>query len=278
MTSPNPAFDDAWTMMQAILQQWNLDSLSDAVRDMLTAGDSTEVIPLKLRQTEQYKARFSGNLLRQKAGLPALSESEYLGTEATYKSILRQYVGSGSYDSKDQLDKFFGSNVSPAELNNRMQEHAEFYQSKPQRVKDAWAAAGLTPADAIRTTLDPTVTETDLKRRLAAFSISAEAFSAYGDYQINQDRLLDLADRGVTDTDAGKAFREVASRADEDKLIAGRSGIDLSTEDLEDELLVGDADATQKRRSAYQQEKGRFEQNYLGTQQGALGKDAGGRY
>jgi antitoxin component of RelBE/YafQ-DinJ toxin-antitoxin module len=278
MTSPNPAFDNAWTMMAAVLQQWGLDSLSSVVRDMLTAGDSTDVIPLKLRQTEQYKARFSGNLLRQKAGLPALSESEYLGTEATYKSILRQYVGSGAYDSKDQLDKFFGSNVSPAELNNRMQEHQEFYQSKPQRVKDAWAAVGLTPADAIRTTLDPTVTETDLKRRLAAFSISAEAFNAYGDYQIDQPRLLDLADRGVSTTDAAKAFQEVAGRASEDKLIGSRSGIDLTRNDLENELLTGDAAAKQKRTSAYQQEDARFKQNYLGTQQGALGKDVQGRY
>ena len=261
--------------MQAVLQQWGLESLGSVVRDMLTAGDSADVVPLKLRQTQQYKDRFSGNLKRLAAGLPALSESEYLDTEATYKSIVRQYVGAGTYDGKDELDKFFAANVSPAELNGRMQEHAEFYQAKPQRVKDAWAAAGFTPADAIRVTLDPTITETDLKRRMSAFSISAEAFNAYGNYDLDQARLLDLADRGVDESAARKAFTDVASREEEDRRIGARAGIELDRTTLENDALGTDAAATRARQQAYTEEEGRFKTNYLGTQAGALSRDQG---
>jgi hypothetical protein len=265
-------------MLEAVLRQWGLESLGSVVRDMLTDGDSPDVVPLKLRQTKQYQERFSGNLKRQKAGLPALSEAEYLGTEATYKSILRQYVGAGTYDSKDQLDKFFESNVSAAELNDRMQSYSEFYQAKPQAVKDAWAGEGFTPADAIRTIMDPTVTEVDLKRRLSAFSISAEAFNAYSDYDLDRGRLERLADQGVTADDARKAFNDVATRDQEDARIAARAGTQLGRTELEDEALGLDGQAARKRRDVYEQEENRFKQNYLGTQEGALGREAQGRY
>jgi hypothetical protein len=278
VTAPNPQFDDAWAMMQAVLESWGLESLGSVVRDMLTAGDSAEVIPIKLRQTVQYKERFSGNELRRKAGLPALSEAEYLGTEATYKSIIRQFVGAGTYDSKDQLDRFFQANVSPSELNTRMQDYTDLYRSKPQEVKDAWASQGFTPQDAIRTIMDPQVTETDLKRNLAAFSISAEAFNAYSDYDLDRNRLLSLADQGVDATDARKAFQDVAGRESEDRRIAARAGLSLDREDLEDEALGLDAQAGQRRRQAYDQEEGRYRANYLGTQQGALGRESQGQY
>lgn len=277
MTAP-AGNDNAWELMRAVLQSWGLESLESVVRDMLTAGDTADVIPIKLRQTKEYQQRFSGNELRRKAGLPALSEAEYLGTEATYKSIVRQFVGSGTYDTKEQMDKWFQSNVSPAELNNRMQDYSELYRSKPQAVKDAWAAEGFTPADAIRTIMDPAVTETDLKRNLAAFSISAEAFNAYSNYDLDKDRLLSLADQGVDATDARKAFQEVSSRGEEDTRIAARAGLSLDRTDLENEALGLDDQAGQRRRSAYEQEEGRFRANYLGTQQGALSNDVQGRY
>lgn len=279
MTSPAPSFDNnAWEMLRAVLASWGLGSLEGRVRDMMVNGDSADVIPVKLRETNEYKERFKGNELRRKKGLPALSEAEYLSTEAQYKSIIRQNVGSGVYDTNDNYTKWFETNVSPQELNNRFVEYQDQYARSSREAKDAWAKAGFTPQDAVRTIMDPTITETDLKRRFGTYSIGAEMFNAYGDADFDQDRLKDLYDLGVDAKDARKGFGEVAQQGQNDQFLARAAGDDLSRTDLENAALGVDPNAEQRVRNARQQEDARFRTNYLGTTQGALGREASGQY
>ncbi|WP_434439717.1 hypothetical protein [Lentzea sp. E54] len=276
MTSPAPTFDNnAFEMLQAQLREWGLESLTGVVRDMLIAGDSGDVIPIKLRQTQEYKERFSGNELRRRAGYAALSEAEYLSIEGSYKSIIRQYVGSGTYDTKDNFEKWFASNTSPVELNQRFEAYREDYNSRPQEWKDMWAANGLTPADAIRVVADPSVTETDLKRRLSAYSITGEAMNAYDGYQFDLGRAEQLASYGVTAEQARKGFQDVAQRQRNDEALFRMAGDETSRTELENEALLNDQGVGARRRRALDQEQGRFSENYLGTGQGALSRQSG---
>lgn len=279
MTSPTPTFDNnAFAMLQALLDSWGLSSLSGDVRDMLTAGDSAEVIPIKLRETEAYKARFAGNLLRVKNGYPALSEAEFLATETALKDVVQRYVGRGEYDTKENLDKWISGDLSPQELNDRLALYQENWDMQPREVKDAWASHGLTPRDALKALMDPSVTETTLKRQSAIYSLGAENVKAFGERsQLDAERLGFLADSGVTAQQAREGYRDVAGREQYEGFLAKTAGTQLSREDQENAAILKDQGAEQKRRKVLATDQARFEENYLGTQS-SLGRDTGGSY
>lgn len=276
MTSPAPSFDNnAFEMLRLQLQQWGLESLTEVVRGMLIAGDTGDLIPTKLRQTAEYKERFSGNELRRRAGYSALSEAEYLSIEGSYKSIIRQYVGAGTYDTKDNFEKWFSTNTSPVELNQRFESYREEYNSRPQEWKDMWASNGFTPADAIRVVADPSVTEQDLKRKLSAYSITGEAFNAYNGYQFDLGRAEQLASYGVDADQARKGFQDVAQRQRNDEALFRMAGDETDRTELENEALLNDQGVGARRRKALGEEQARFSDNYLGVAQGALSKQSG---
>lgn len=274
-----PTFDNnAFAMLQALLDQWGLSSLSGDVRDMLTSGDSAEVIPIKLRETEAYKTRFAGNIQRVKNGLPALSEAEFLATEASLKNVVRRYVGSGEYDTKENLDKWIAGDLSPQELNDRMALYQENWDMQPREVKDAWASYGFTPRDALKALMDPSITETTLQRQARVYSLGAENVKAFGDRaELDTERLGFLADSGVTAQQAREGYRDVAGREEYEGFLARTAGTNLTREDQEDAALLRDQSAEQKRRKVLATDEARFEENYLGTQS-SLGRDRGGSY
>jgi hypothetical protein len=262
MTVP---FDNAFTMLSAILQQWGLSSLNSVVRDMLTAGDSQDVIPLKLRETEQYKKRFAGNDQRMKAGLPVLSEAEYLSTESAMREVVSRNLGSGTYDTSENLTKWIGSNVSPQALQDRVTAYRKNYMQQPQWVKEAWAQKGFTPAQAIQVMIDPSVSEAHLTRQLGTFALGSEALQAYRDtYDFNTDRLSQLSDAGVTADEARKGFQDIAARDQYEGFLARTTGVDLTRTDQENAELLSDAQAAAKRRKVLNTDQARFQENYLG--------------
>lgn len=275
MTVP---FDNAFTMIAAILQQWGLSSLNSVVRDMLTAGDSQDVIPLKLRETEQYKKRFAGNDQRMKAGLPVLSEAEYLSTETAMREVVSRNLGSGTYDTADNLTKWIGSNVSPQALQDRMTTYRKNYALQPAWVKEAWASKGFTPQQAIQVIIDPSVSEANLTRQLGTFALGSEALQAYKDtYDFNTDRLSQLSDAGVTADEARKGFQDIAARDQYEGFLARTTGVDLTRTEQENAELLSDAQAAAKRRKVLNTDQARFQENYLGGLN-SLTKSATGSY
>lgn len=277
MTTPDP-YANAFTMLQSVLRQWGLDSLSSVVRDMLTAGDSQDVIPLKLRDTEPYKKRFAGNEQRRKAGLPALSEAEYLSTESSMREVVSRNLGNGMYDTPDNLSKWIGSNVSPQALNDRFTAYKRNYDMQPAWVKEAWASHGFTPAQAIQVAIDPSVNESHLVRQLGSFALGSEALQAYKDsYDFNTDRLGQLADAGVSPDQARKGFREVAARDQYEGFLGRTTGVDLTRREQEDAALLGDATADAKRRKVLLTDQARFQENYMGGPR-SMTKNTAGSY
>lgn len=265
-------------MLDALLRQWGLSSLSGDVRNMLTAGDTAEVIPIKLRETQAYKTRFKGNLDRIRNGLPALSEAEYLATETQLKSVVRRYVGGGTYDTQENLEKWISNDLSPQELNDRMGLYQESYLQQPLEVRDAWAQHGLTPQDAIIAMMDPAVDETKLKRKANIYSLGAESVKAFGnDRSLNTDRLGQLVDQGVTTDRAREGYQAIAGRQENEGFLARSAGMDLSAADQENAALLGDQSAEARRKKVLGIDEARFNENYLGTQS-SLAKDRAGTY
>ena len=107
-THPTPPVD-AFKLVQQAFANLGLGDLSKVIQDYLVQGYSEEEIKLLLPETHEYKQRFKANEERKKKGLRVLSPAEYIATENSYRSVLRNYgLPKGFYDSQDDYQKFLG--------------------------------------------------------------------------------------------------------------------------------------------------------------------------
>lgn len=118
----NPLYDEsAYTVLTALLQSWDLQSLAPTVLQLLQEGYTTDAIPVLLQDTDAYKKRFAGNEERKKAGLPVLSPGEYLATEKSYRNIMQAAgLPKGFYDDYSDFAGFISRDVSPVEVQRRV--------------------------------------------------------------------------------------------------------------------------------------------------------------
>lgn len=261
-------FTDAFALLRSTLEQWGLSSLEQDVRGYLETGDSVDVAIMKLRETETYKRRFKANQDRIAKGIAPLSEAEYISTENTYRQLMRSYgLPEGFYDSQDDFQRFLANDVSPQELRDKVVLAAERYINAPTDVKDQFIRFGMTPSEAIATILDPQVAEPLIRQRVTAIGLAAEAARAFGERErLGIDRAMELAQIGVTEGEARKAFGDLAGRQENDLNLARRQGQDVNTRDLEDEALLGKRNVGLDR--ARVQEQADFRGSYVGTETG----------
>jgi len=75
--------ESARAIINNLLSEYGLSNLTDFVNDLITKEDiiSGDIILGKIRQTQQYKTRFAGNIARRNAGFNVLSEAEYIQME-----------------------------------------------------------------------------------------------------------------------------------------------------------------------------------------------------
>lgn len=270
-------FSDAAAYIRSTLEQWGLGTMASVVLGYVQGGDSVDVAVAKLRETNEYKTRFKANEIRRQKGLPALTEAEYLSTEASYRSVMRSYgLPEGFYDSYDDFQKFLGEDVSPQEMRDRVVEASERYIFAPQEDKDQFIRAGLTPGEAIATILDPLVATPLIKQRITAIGLAAEAQRAFDDRErLSVDRANELAQLGVTREDARRGFGELAASQENDLQLARMAGESISERELEDEALLGRRSVSADR--ARTQARNDFQQSYVGTETG-LTRNTGGSY
>lgn len=280
MTTPvdTQVYNDAYAMLTAKLAEWGITGLDDAVKQILTAGDSADVATLRLQDTPQYKERFKANAARTQAGLPVLSPAEYIATERGYISTLREYgLPSGFYDDPTDFQKWIAADVSPAEIKDRAGAARQAYLDASPEVRDQWQQLyGLTPGDAVATFLDEKTALNVLQKRAQATSISAEAERAFqGRYQLSTQRAEEFADQGVDQQTAEKGFQSIASRLPRDQFLGRLAGENFTQTEAENETLLNDTSAKAERDKIYNAERGRFQANYLPTTSAGLNRNTG---
>ena len=111
------AFDDFRSKFQAI----GLGSLADSLLTLSTsvnAPTTSSGYYAALLQTPEYKARFGDtNAMRQKNGLPMLSEGQILTAEQNITDTLRNAgIPAGFYDQPQDLQQFIALDKSAAEV------------------------------------------------------------------------------------------------------------------------------------------------------------------
>ena len=99
--------ESATVIIQNLLTEYGLQNLTKFVTDLIQKEDiiSGDIILGRIRETEQYKTRFAGNIARRNAGFNVLSEVEYIQMENAYRQLMRASgLPAGFYDQSSDFN------------------------------------------------------------------------------------------------------------------------------------------------------------------------------
>ena len=279
----------AFNILKDEFDKYGLGSLVEGIRGLLTDGTPASEFALKLRETPQYKARFSANEARVKAGLAALSPAEYVAAEDQYQNIMRNYGLPKSYyeQSIDPVtgvkrqtgfDKLLGADVSAVELEDRIATAQQrVLNSNPEVMKALRQFyPDISNADILAYTLDPQNGLENIKRRVTAAEIGGAALQQ--GLQALGGTAESLAAQGITKAQAQAGYANVAEMTPRGSALAdiyGEGTYTQGTAEAEVFNTAGAADATRKRKKLTALETAQFSGS---SGVGALGRDRATNY
>jgi hypothetical protein len=242
---------DSIEFLQYLFDQYNLGSLANKIVELKQQGLSDRVVTIKLQETPEYKQRFIGNENRRKAGLQPLTPAEYISAEAAYKKVMRDSeLPSGFYDQADDFAKFIGNDVSPAELQQRVDIANQSIQNADPFYTDSLRRFyGLQSGDMLAYALDPERALPFITRQQKAAQFGAEA--ARQGIQIAAPMAEKYAGQfGITQEQARQGFEQIAQIAPEaQKLSQITPGFEpVGLEETTSAVFGGDQSAEYKKR------------------------------
>lgn len=253
----DPTTQSSYDLIKQVLASWGLSDLYHYAVQYMKQGFDASQVQIELQQTKEYQQRFSGNQLREAAGLDTLNPAQYIALEDQYRQLAKQYGLSGSFYGHDYLAKLIGGDVSPAEFQSRAQIALQTFKQAPQEYKDYWAKYGFNTGDAISAIMDTSGDSlADLQLKAQAVQIGGTA--AQQGIDVTGNRALQFAENGVTLDQARQAYQRIAQMGATDQAIAKRFGLHFNQNDEENDLLLNQGSATQKRNLLYTEEAAQF--------------------
>ena len=211
--APEDDYDkDAFAALKETLSAYGLESLTQFAYDALVDGKSEAEIIRDLRTTPEFAARFPAIIERQKAGLPAISPSEYIAYERQAGQLMRAAgLPQGFYDSPSDFTKVLAGDTSLAELQQRIELARDAAYRAPKETTDALRSLyGLSDGDLTAIWLDPDVAQPLLEQRFNAAQIAGTATrTGFGNLAASEAEAL--VRQGVTDSQAAEGFGTLAS-------------------------------------------------------------------
>ena len=317
---------DAFALVRYTFQQYGLDELVPAIEDMMRNDVGPREAEVRLKTDRKYNEdtqgnpigyakRFAGNIARTKAGLNALSESEYLSIEDSYSQILRSYGQQGYFGAdvatkRAKAAELIGSDISPVELKDRVELAVNRVQNADPNIKRAFASyyPGLQDADLVSFLLNPkeslsTLTEkvkaSEVAGAAAEFGFGPSAPTAAQMAQINAlpadqranalqglqtgygqefvKRAEEFAKYGVDLQTARQGYAAIAGGLEQGQRIAARYGGEYTLGEAEQEVFKGNAAAQKKRKRFASLERAAFG-GQTGVTSGSLGKKGSGAF
>jgi hypothetical protein len=276
----------AYDLLYLEFKQYGLESLIEPLKGLITSGISRDEFLLRLRETEAYKKRFAGNIERQKKGLAAINEAEYIGLEDQYQNIMRNYGLPESYWKRDSMGtqqgftNFIGNDVSAAELEDRiMNAQNRVLKANPEvsaALKQFYPE--ITNADILAYTLDPTKGIEDIKRKITTAEIGGAALQS--GLQTNLTRAEELRKYGITKDTAQQGYGAIGSslmRGSQLASIYGENPYTQTTAESEVFKIPGAEEARRQRQKITGLERAAFS-GQSGLTSGALERDRAGGY
>lgn len=207
----------AYDLLYSEFNKYGLGSLVEPLKGLIQKGVSPSEFTIELRNSPQYQRRFAANAKRIANGLGALTEAQYIGLEDQYQNIMRnyglpeQYYARGDLGVQQGFEQFIGNDVSPVELEDRI-------QTAERRVRYANPEVGIalrtfypdiTNGDVLAYALDPKTALESLKRRITAAEVGSSAV-AMG-LATNVTDAEYLARYGVTKAQAQQGYQTISS-------------------------------------------------------------------
>lgn len=258
---------DAYVAIQRLFATYGLGSLASKIFDYVKNGYSGDTITILLQDTPEYKKRFAGNEVRKQKGLPVLSPAEYLSTEASYKQIMASAgLPIGFYDQPNDFNQWIGKNVSPSEIQSRVDLATQATILSNPSYRQALNQMGIGDSELTAYFLNPDRALPSLQKAAATAAIGAEALSKGLTFDQNYAELL--ATSGVSQSDAKQGYAQIANSQPGINDIAKMYGTTFSQREAEQATFQSQADVLQKQKRLVSSEQGQFE--------GRAGAAAGG--
>lgn len=270
-----PDQQNAYSTLLNLFTQYGLGSLAPVILKLVQSGASSDTITIQLRQTPEYKRRFSANETRIKKGLPALSEGDYLSAESSYRQVMASAgLPVGFYDNTSDFTSFIENDVSPTELNNRVTTAKEAIYQAPKETLDylkQWYNEG----DLVAMALDPAKASPLIDKRIKAAEAAATA-KQFGT-NIDQQSAELIGSTGASISQIQQGLSNVAQEASNAVKLGQIHGEDLNVGDLVAETFQNDATAALKRTKLGNAEKAAFGGS-TSVQAGSLASKKGGSF
>lgn len=264
---------DAFMAVNALFKNYGLDSLAGKIFDFVKNGYSADTISILLQDTAEYKQRFVGNETRKKAGLPVLSPAEYLATEAAYRQVMESAgLPKGFYDSYSDFADFMGKNISPTEIQNRVDLAVQATTLAPPEYKEALKQMGIAEGDMVAYWLDEKKAMPLLTKAAAAAKIGAQALKQGLNFNVGYSQ--ELAQRGISAEQAAQGYSAIAAELENLSTLGSIYGAQWNQRMAEQAMFEGDAGALNQKRNLAARERGAFGGS-AGTGRGGLAQRGG---
>jgi len=277
----------AYDLLYEQFNKYGLGSLVEPLKNLITdPGVSPSEFTIKLRETEPYKQRFGANTQRIAKGLRSLNEAEYIGLEDQYQNIMRNYGLPDTYYTKGDLgrqpgfEKFIAGDVSPVELESRIQTAQDRVVKANPEVSAALKQfyPDISSGDILAYVLDPTNALENIKRKVSAAEIGGAALQQ--GLETGVARAEQLASYGITKQMAEQGYGTIGGglqRGSELSSIYGQPAYDQKTAEQEVFNLAGGTEAARERRKLTGLEKATFG-GTTGMTSSALSRERAGQY
>jgi hypothetical protein len=200
---------DAYQSILDLFTNYGLGTLAPKILQYVQQGYAADTISVLLQQTPEYKQRFAGNAGRVKAGLPPLSPADYLATEQAYSQSMRAAgLPSGFYDSPQDFTDFISKDVSPTEMNSRIQLASQATVTASASYTAALKQMGLSNGDLTAYFLDPTKALPILQQQSTTAAIGSEALAR--GLTFDQGYAQKLAQAGFTQSQAATGYSQIS--------------------------------------------------------------------
>lgn len=207
--------EDAFQRLRVLLGRIGLEGLETNVRDIIARGiQDDQAILFELRDTQQFKTRFSANAARVQRGLPELEPATYVQLEQSYRDTLRANgLPTGFYDEPEDFRRLLEGDVSPAELNQRIQQGYRLVaDADPEVKRQMQTLYGVNEQQLAAYFIDPDRATPLLTRQAQAAQVAARAREQAG-FQLSAATVEDLIARGYTEQEAQQTFQRVGELA-----------------------------------------------------------------
>lgn len=260
---------DAFVALETLFTSYGLGSLVNNIFNFIKQGYSQDTITLLLQQTPEYQQRFAGNAERVKNGLSVLSPADYLATEASYHQIVQSAgLPSSFYDQPSDWVQWIGNDVSPTEVQSRVQMAQTATEQAPQDLVQALGQMGIPQSSLVSYFLDDTKALPLLQQQFNAAQIGAAALR--NNLVMDPARATMFANMGITQDQANTAYQQIGESLPTLEELGRVYNQNYTQQTAENANLLGNAQAQFQTNQLEAQERGAFAGATGTAAQGAL--------